>query len=336
MVTITNLIIHEIIKQRTDKEEPELKLSNGVITPDETTLKFIENIHISFSNNTIKNTRFADRNDKAFKKQTEKYLNNNTDFFAFTKTAIFELKSSIAKEPLAVGGYYLFCDYTIDSIRYLSTIILRKKEGFNFTLKDGKFQISSSDMLNIERLAMGVRLNYAIYSSETDERNYLALVTNQNDKLSDYFIDWIVADAFISNDENSKTLVKILKHITLPTDENGNEESRDTFTSRAYLYISDDKNKLIDIRVLSEYLFGTGFRNTLSDYAIANQLELDTEFKKIAKEFKHLIKIKAKVRGIELIADYNKINDNEIQVTSNKVIIHSKELAEEITRQRNE
>jgi nucleoid-associated protein len=52
--------------------------------------------------------------------------------------------------------------------------------------------------------------------------------------------------------------------------------------------------------------------------------------------FKKLITIRARITGIELNVDYDRLNANEVDVQDNMVIIRSQAIVDQINQQRNE
>ena len=72
---------------------------------------------------------------------------------------------------------------------------------------------------------MAFRLNIKFYQNsenETDKKNYIALVTTQQDgEVSGYFKEWVNAGDLIKSIVNTDNLIKIIKAIDIPLDESG-------------------------------------------------------------------------------------------------------------------
>jgi len=342
---INRFVIHELIKEAKKKEEavgePELVLSKKLSAIDSSSEILIEEIHKSFSGHTsLKHTHFADRNDKVFKKSFETYVSDMRDevFYSFSEDSLKELKVEISNKPFATGGYYIYADYVHDHKQFIGVFLLRKRAGLNLILKDGVFAVATTENLNIDKIAMGFRLNYEIYKSDESERNYIALITNQQDKLSGYFKDWVVAAGVISDEKNTNQLIKILNGIDLPKDDSGNDKyTRETFKKACFDFVDQHPDKEVNLKNLSIYLFGEERDAALNDYANSNQIIIDNEFKRNSSAWNKLITIKAKVEGIELNVDYTKLNDNEVDVQedNNIIIIRSEELVRQIIEKKN-
>ncbi|RZL00114.1 MAG: hypothetical protein EOO89_30670, partial [Pedobacter sp.] len=79
------------------------------------------------------------------------------------------------------------------------------------------FKIDETENINIEKLAMGFRINCGLYLDNNDTRNYLALISHQGDDLSRYFITWVNADHVIDSRVNTRQLIGVIKEIGVPT-----------------------------------------------------------------------------------------------------------------------
>ncbi|MBI3717593.1 MAG: nucleoid-associated protein [Sphingobacteriales bacterium] len=340
MLAVSRYIIHEVHK--------EFKVIGATVEPslqvpviDDFAKKLIEETHKSFGMSTsLKNTKFEDGHSTPFHTGLTNYLDLETedDFYSYTINSLNDLKERIENEQFATGGYYLFADYHFDARRYVSAILLRKKSGINFQKVNNVFRPVEGETLNIEKIAMGFRLNYGIFISDDPDKNYVALITTQQDKLSGYFRKWVQAAGIISNDKNTSALVKIINSIDIPVDENGASKypSREEMKKAFYDVVEQSPGKSVNLMQLSQYFYGEAQEQYISEYAQQNSITIDTEFKRSSTVLKKLITIRAKTPGIELNVDYDKLNANEVDVQDNIVIIRSQAIVDQINQQRNE
>ena len=182
---------------------------------------------------------------------------------------------------------------------------------------------------------MGFRLNYNIYATPGDDKNYIALLTNQQDReLSGYFKDWVNAAGIISNDVNSNLFVNLIKQIDLPLDDDGSPlYTREQFQKAAHLFAEKSPNKILNVNTFSAFAYGEKNSDYIMKYAATHNFTLDPEFKRTGNILKKLVTIRASVPGIELYVDYNKLNRNEVDVQDNKIIIKSPELVKQMKEQ---
>lgn len=334
MIQINFLIIHELIKEA-QKTESSGKFSDKINSVDSSNNKLVESLNQTFNHSSVKHAKFADRNDRIFKKQFENFLEDMTfeRFYNFSKDAIIDLCLLVEKEPFATGGYYLFVNYTLEEKEYTSIILLRKKDGFDLKMVENVFRTSEVQSLNIDKIAMGFRFNHSVYAKDGDDRNYIGLVANQNEKLSEYFKQWVVAENVISDDTNTRNLVKIVKTMQTPI-RDGVQIDRDDFTKECYDFINSMPDKMVDLIAMGHHFYGEERKMIFIENALELEIIIDTEFKKSAS-LRNLIKIRATVEGIELTVSYNKLNPNDVDVTENQIIIRNPELAKQILAQRN-
>lgn len=337
MLTINRYVIHELFKLQ-NKTEASTTFSQALGEVNDFAEILLNEVHQTYSDSTsLKNTTFVKRNDKVFKNEIEKYVESYSDdeFYEFSTKSLKELENEIISEPFAVGGFYLYADYSISNARYIIVVLLRKKAGLNLRLVNGTYVVDPSENLNIDKIGMGFRLNVSIYADADDNRNYIALITSQKDKISTYFKDWVVAAGVASDQKNSDGLVNIVKNIPLPKNENGQDEmDRNEFTKSVYNFIESSPTKMVNLMVLGEHFYGEDSANALIEYAEKNGIIIDNEFKRNASSIKRLITIKAHVKGVDLSVDYDRLNENEVDIHSDMIIIRIPEIIEQIKSQR--
>ena len=333
-ISIHRIIVHFLEKQpktTVAKIEP----SKSLLKVDEFAKTLVTELHESISTSpSLKNAAFKDGETNLFTNTLKEYLDSGDDekFITFSNSLSL-LREKVEKEPLAKGGYYLFCDYLINDNRYLCVVLLRKKSGINIIKEGTIFKLDSSENINIEKIAMAARLNYNIYTSSADDRNYLALITTQTDgEVSGYFKDWILAEGLIKNAVNTDRFIAILKSIDLPIDDDGNEIGRADFKRQVYDYVRTNKRNRANIYDISAHFYGEDSKSAIKDFADANDITIDPEFKVSSTKWKSLITIRASVEGIKIDIDYDKINDENVQVLEDRVVIHSKDLAALISK----
>ena len=351
MITVRACIVHEVKKEPKSEKNLGLTtfdLSEALLEPtDEFVVQLLSSIHASFGDDSaLRNTHFEKDQSTVFSNQLAIYLNPEglEDFLNFSVRSLKALKPFIDKENFAIGGYYVFADYTMDGRRFVSVMVVRKNQKALDFKKEGKVhKPTRAENINIEKIAMGFRLNFNLYEASIaterapeDEKNYIALLAGQQDRnLSGYFKDWVNAAGIISNDKNSTTFVDIIKSIDLPVDENGKELiTRQELKRKAYTYAEESRKKVVDVNAFSAFVFGDNEANRIMNYATSQGFILDPEFKRSSTIFKKLTTIHANVPGIELNIDYERINPQEVEVQTKRIVIHSKKLVEQINSQR--
>jgi nucleoid-associated protein len=341
-MTVHSCVIHEVIKNPKSTDVG-LDISKDVLKEEDrkSTELLVENIHKSFGSDTaLRNTHFEPVGDTVFSSDLRKHIVRPADmpFYKWTINALHSLKKDyISKEIFAVGGYYVFADYTIEERRFISVMVIRKNDAaINFTVQDGNIKPVIEPKVDTDHIAMGFRLNHALYNSGELDRNYISLLAkSQGEEVSGYFKNWVHAAGVISPVKNSQLLVDIIKKIDLPKDENGNDRyTREDFQKTVYSLIESSHGKTVDLPAISKHLYGSEKEEFITNFAATSDIQIDPEFKRAPSILRKLITVRAYTEGIELNVNFDKLNSNEVDVQDDLIIIHSKELAQQIRIQK--
>lgn len=334
---VNRIIIHELVKLG-NSSDVEYKSSSNLITIDNGITKLIEHVHSSFDQSITKYSKFDVSNTtNAVYSNIDKYLkieNDDKRFITFSKTSLSELAVLIKREPFATGGFYVFVDYIENGVNFISIIIVRNKDAFNIQWNGSDFKIDETENINIEKLAMGFRINCGLYLDENDTRNYLALISHQGDDLSKYFTTWVNADHVIDSRMNTRQLIGVIKEIGAPE----NYQHPDDFERDVYEWIESfrkaNKN-IVNIDMLSEVFYSS--KMYIRDYAQNNlNIEIDPSFNVSAYELKKLVRFKATAKGISVSIDIERFNSGEVRLEDGMLIIKDNKIFNELTNQRNE
>jgi nucleoid-associated protein YejK len=173
-------------------------------------------------------------------------------------------------------------------------------------------------------------LNWPLYDAQaTPVRNYVALLTNQGDKFSAYFTDWVNATDTVNAKVQSDILVNAIKNIGAPPGEDEVEFELRAFRSIAG-YRKSHKGK-VNIVDISQLLFADPDR--IGNYILNElQLEIDSDIFLDAASLRKLVQIEASVKGINLTFEAGKFG-NEVHIEDDLVIINSRDLVDQIRAQ---
>jgi nucleoid-associated protein len=332
---VRRIVIHQLEKEFGERGIKEYNSSKKLIPINDRVEKMCSLIHDSFEKDKTRYCKFElSKVNNSVMKNINAYMSDVKDevFLLYTHASLDTLASSIQNETFATGGYYVFTDYEVNGTRYISIIIARKKDGVDFQWKDDAevFNLLDSENVNTDKLAMGFRLNWPLYDAkETQDRNYIALLTNQGDKFSVYFTNWVNASGIVNSKIQSDILVSAIKNLG-----SGSEEDDLEFEKRAYATIKSFKkaNKgRVNINTISEALYGDSEK--LRSY-IESQLdkEIDAEIHIDHSSIKKLIQFEANVKGINLSFDSSKLG-NEVRIVDNVLVIENSDLIRQIQEQ---
>jgi len=216
-----------------------------------------------------------------------------------------------------------FQDYSfIDIINFSDVLILvRNTEGSKLIPSDGNWDLDSTQYLDVEHFAMGVKINLSIFNSDSEDR-YISLVRGNTD-ISSYFEAWIGLDDPKQENKDAKALYNIANQIELP-----DGITRDSLKRTIFDYAKSSAGRVVNLRDLSTYVFQD--ENYISNYCETNNIDIDGEFKLTGTNLNRFYKVFVKANNIELTFPRSSFNPNEIEIIEGQVVIHSTELAQRI------
>ncbi|MGJ1507885.1 nucleoid-associated protein [Sphingobacterium siyangense] len=336
---LNRIIIHELIKDA-GKIEASFKPSTSLLTVNDGLASMIQEVHDSFEKLINSYHKFKPHSErKAVFINAHKYSNGDeTDnrFYNWSKTSMRELEGEIKSVPFATGGYYVFSDYELNGLRFLSIVIVRNKEAFNIKWDPAAemYNVDSTENINIDQMAMGFRLNVNLYKGAAS-RNYIALINKKGDGASQYFKDWVCVDEGTGPKQNTNNFIDIIKKIGLPENFEGDD---DVFFKHVYDTIDAEykgNNGFVNVDRISELFYRD--RARIRKYAEEEYgQELDSEFKVHTDSLKKLIRFKAAVKGLTISLDIGLFQNDTVVLKDNSVIIRNQSIYDQLLKQRNE
>lgn len=336
---LNRLIIHELNKE-SGKTEVEYIPSEHLLNIDDGLSAMVENIHNSFEKSITSYHKFKQNSTtEPIFINAHKYVNTDeTDsrFLSWSRTGMRKLESLLKGVPFATGGFYVFIDYEINGYRFLSIVIVRNKDAFNIKWDDKSriYNVDTTQNINIEQMAMGFRLNVKFYQAK-NERNYIAIISKRAEDASQYFKDWVCIDEGTNSKVNTNNFIRVVKAIGKPKDFEGDE---DDFLKHIHdtIWTEQKTNKgYVNVDRISNLFYQDS--QHLRDYAEKEYgAELDSDFKVNTSALRSLIRYKANSKGIRISLDVEVFQDETVELKNNAVIIKSKSIFDQLSRQRHE
>lgn len=336
---LKRIIIHELIKEA-GKTEASFVPSTSLLTVNEGLTSMIQEVHESFEKLINSYHKFKPNSEhKSIFINVDKYTSNDeTDdrFINWSRLGMRELEDAIKSIPFATGGYYVFSDYEINGLQFLSIVIVRNKEAFNIKWDPATemYNVDSTENINIEQMAMGFRLNVNLYKARGN-RNYIALINKKGDGASQYFKEWVCVDEGTGPKQNTNNFIDIIKKIGLSDSFQGDE---DAFLKHVYDNIEAEykgNNGFVNVDRISELFYKD--RSRIRRYAEEEYgQELDSEFKIHTDSLKKLIRFKAAVTGLTISLDIALFHNDTVVLQDNSVIIRNQSIYDQLSKQRNE
>ncbi len=325
-ILVNHMIIHELVKEQT-KSEAEVYASTELSVIDEQSISLLEILINRYSSGkeNIRYGKFSDDGKKSFPREFKIYVDapSEESFLNMTKTTLQDLKEIVKIIPASKGGYFIFADYESNSESFFAVFLIRNTEGKLITrnISTDSYQINSTKHLDLEKVAMGCRINKENYQKA--EGRYLSF-TRKNQDFSNYFINWIAAEELVDNTIYTEALVQIGNKISLPAN-----MTREELKKTIYDVTKVSPNSTLRLATLDEILFNG--KGEIYKFIEANQISIDAEFKPDRRIMKRFIQIAVHEENIKLEFGYDDLN-TKVVVHEDIITITCKKLADSIRK----
>lgn len=324
-MNILNVVIHQINKEdgQTGHDVRLIESLEPLDCNNELVSEIINHLNESFSKRNIIRAVFDDTSPNGFVNSINDF--QNIDLMAISRTLVNNLYQQIMNIAPAKGGYIIFALYDSMGQNYLGVFLVRKTLGSNIEFNEDtqNWGLEMVRYLDVKNFAMGLRINLTTYLANQGSR-YLQLVRGNTD-IARYFEDWVGISSRTSESIDGNSFFEVINQIEIPAHIN---LTRDEIKQRIYNYARDSNDNNINIRELSNHIFGS--EEYIIDYCERMDIDLSHEFKLRGNQLRRFFKISVTVDGITLQASYDKFNPNEIEVLDDCVIIRSPALVHEI------
>lgn len=328
MLNVQKVVIHELQKEARSNEASTY-LSQNLLEITEDIRELVTKLEESYSKDVITYAVFSSEAGRLFPSEFARYhgsAKGDVDFMQFTSRTLNQLRDQIRNVNLAKGGFFVFAQYENRGASFLSVYLIRDSDGVLFK-KDPNthsFEVDRIKYMNTEKLAMGCRINATKY--ESADGSYLSLIKNRQLDISEYFNNWIAIHQAESSTEFTNTLYNIINNIELPRMEDG-VLTIDNFRKAVVDYINTQPSKIVNLKQLGLHFYED--EQKFIDYATANDLTIDHEFRTNSKALKKFVRIEVNSDGINLKFTRGEYS-RKIKISEhnpNQVIIESERFA---------
>ncbi|MGY2209925.1 nucleoid-associated protein YejK [Pseudomonas pergaminensis] len=135
-----------------------------------------------------------------------KYLAGDTDFLAFSTTAVEHLTKLMEESNLTTGGHALFCHYQQGLTEYLVITLVQEAEAMTMT---EELHLMTVKRLDLDHIRLAARINISEWKNNPHSKQYISyLKGKQGRRLNDYFRDFIGCQEGIDGPGETRTLLK--------------------------------------------------------------------------------------------------------------------------------
>jgi nucleoid-associated protein len=134
------------------------------------------------------------------------YLENESDFTAFSRLAVEHLQKLMEESNLSTGGHVLFAHYQQGMTDYLAIALLHHSEGVAVT---DALDVAPAKHLDLGQLHLAARINLSEWQNNRQSKQYISFIKGRNGKkISDYFRDFIGCQEGVDPPSETRTLLK--------------------------------------------------------------------------------------------------------------------------------
>ena len=136
----------------------------------------------------------------------KKYLDDVTDFTAFSRVAVEHLLTLMEESNLSTGGHILFAHYQQGMTDYLAIALLHHSDG---VAVNAELDVTPSRHLDLGQLHLAARINLSEWQNNQNSKQYISFIKGKNGKkVSDYFRDFIGCQEGVDGPGETRTLLK--------------------------------------------------------------------------------------------------------------------------------
>tara|TARA_R110002020_G_scaffold259768_2_gene473837 strand:- start:189849 stop:190877 length:1029 start_codon:yes stop_codon:yes gene_type:complete len=336
---IQKLIIHSLEKEQHTRNVTPLISEDTIEVEDDAILEFCNNLIDAYKNDSkISNSKFKE--NSLFKKDYDSFYWGNQNFVESTSNMMAKMELVLGNVTAAKGGKFAFIQESRDSNNFFYVFLIRDVTGgqIKYSKSKKKYILNSIEYADTNNLAMAVRVNNGIYEDQKSElrKNYLSFTYSgiKQNEVSGYFSDWVGADDIHKNSEYATDLRKAISIIG-DFDEDEFAGSVTEKLQSVIGFAESNKDDIINIYSLSEYLYGRENRNLVRNTLEKNNLIFTERFPLISSSKNSFKSISAKVNNITLRFPRHYYDDEIVDVSDGIVTIRDRGLADKVMRDLN-
>lgn len=248
---IQNVIIHQVIKNRNEKSNLNIREDELAIT--EPVERLVSDARQTYNKKTGKSYGgfSEDKNNYPFQNFISGYLEGQSSFLEFSKSSLSRLQYTIDRESFATGGYILFIHYIEANNPFIMVLMLKNKVGLAIT---ENLEIKDTIHLDYEKLHFGSRINIKKWQEQKEDYITFIKGIKIGVEVSKYFTEFIGCQEITDTKSATKKLlaaISIYSSNKLLTPAQDKELKHKIFD---YCVEKQKEGKPIDLANLSHYV----------------------------------------------------------------------------------
>jgi nucleoid-associated protein len=237
------------------------------------------------------------------------YVNNGSDFIAFTHEALDLIAAKMEDEPFSTGGYALFLRYTNLQQDWLLVAMLKLKQKTG--IDNQTLELSDSLILDIDHLHEAARIDIGKWQSDTQP--YLSFIKKRQSsgEVTKYFREALGCTEYTDSKHHTEQMREAFESFC--ESNNWDKEQRRTARQRVYDHC-DAKEKAgepINLTALSA-IINDQQPDAFSDFVRDNEYEISDTFKPHKSTYNRFRRISRSFGSVKVSFDVQDIQAGRV------------------------
>ncbi|SIN77625.1 nucleoid-associated protein YejK [Salinivibrio sp. ES.052] len=272
-LTLSNVILHQIVKQADDSLNVHLR--DGPLPISEQTENLMGDIHRVYHAKAGKGFALFDTESEC-QQWLKAYRANELDFRTFSERAVERLRAELAKYPFADNGTLVMAHYRALATDYLFIGVLESKHSLRVT---DELDVNATEYLDVSKMDIAARIDLSTWETDPESNRYLSFIKGRvGRKVSDFFLDFLQAEVGMDSKQQNQVLMQAVEDYC--DDARLDKEEKDTYRKQVFDYCNDQlkAGDEVVVKELASELPATSEGTDFYQYANQQGYELEEQF----------------------------------------------------------
>ncbi|WBA14070.1 nucleoid-associated protein YejK [Salinivibrio proteolyticus] len=272
-LTLSNVILHQIVKQ--DDDSLNVHLRDGPLPLNDQTDNLMADVHRVYHAKAGKGFALFDT-DSEFQQWLKEYRDQALDFRTFSEKAVERLRNELAKYPFADSGTLIMAHYRALATDYLFIGVVESKHSLRVT---DELDVNATEYLDVSKMDIAARIDLSTWETDADSNRYLSFIKGRvGRKIADFFLDFLQAQVGMDSKQQNQVLMQAVEDYC--DDARLEKEEKNAYRKQVFDYCNDQlkSGDEVVVKELAQELPPTPDGVDFYQYANQQGYELEEQF----------------------------------------------------------
>lgn len=272
-LTLSNVILHQIVKQADDSLNVQLR--DGPLPLNEQTENLMADVHRVYHAKAGKGFALFDT-ESEFQQWLKAYRADELDFRAFSERAVEHLRAELAKYPFADSGTLVMAHYRALATDYVFIGVVESKHSLRVT---DELDVNATEYLDVSKMDIAARIDLSTWETDPASNRYLSFIKGRvGRKVADFFLDFLQAEVGMDSKQQNQVLMQAVEDYC--DDARLDKEEKNNYRKQVYDYCNDQlkAGDEVVVKELAEELPATPEGTDFYQYTNQQGYELEAQF----------------------------------------------------------